>query len=410
MLSLGYWVLRFREAPSVATAALVGVGLGLAELTKLPVGFIAMPWLLAFGASAVRAGRRRAVRCVAVAGLAAMGLNLGHVGRTVPLLSAGGPPPSARPAAGDDVLPPVFSLYVNTTADPRALVSNVLRNTALHAVTPSDRANAWLESTIVAAHRAMGFDPNDGRTTLGLGFPGFQVGPLRIHEDFVGNPLHLAAALVAGVLVWRRRAAYGAPARLWALMTVVGAIAFCAALKWQPWNSRLHLPLFVLASPLVGVALGRHRRLAVAGAIGFCALALPSLAMTWPRPLVGKDSVITMPRDAQRFRNHPGLRPAYEAAAGVVGDMGCRRVGLILGWDGWEYPLWPLLRDRLGPGLSMEHVLVQNASRRFAPSGGGAPCALVVVEPRLGDTVIWQGRAFVRRWVSGSIRVYEPSP
>jgi hypothetical protein len=120
--------------------------------------------------------------------------------------------------------------------------------------------------------------------------------------------------------------------------------------------------------------------------------------------------VVTTPRAAQRFRNHPGLRPAYEAAAGVVGDMGCRRVGLVLGWDGWEYPLWPLLRARLDPGLRIEHVLVQNTSRRFARPDPGAPCALVVVEPGLGDMVTWQGRAFVRRWESGPVRVYAPSP
>ncbi len=410
MLSLGYWVLRFRGAPSVATAALVGVRVGLAELTKLPVGFVAVPWLFVFGVSAVRAGCRLAVRWVAVAGLAAVALNLGHVGRTLPLLFPDGPSPAAGSVSRYDVLPPVFSLYVNTTADPRALASNVLRNAALHAVTPSDRVNAWLERAIVGVHRMMAFDPHDSRTSLGLGYPAFQVGPLRIHEDFVGNPLHLAAALVAGVLVWRRRAEFGAPARLWALMNAASALALCAALKWQPWNSRLHLPLFVLASPLIGVVLERHRRLAVACAIGFCVLALPSLAVTWPRPLVGPGSVVTMPRAAQRFRNHPGLRPAYEAAAGVVGDMECRRVGLILGWDGWEYPLWPLLRARLGPGLRIEHVLVQNASRRFAPPDAGAPCALVVVEPGHEDRVTWRGRAFVQRWGSGPVRVYRPSP
>ena len=123
--------------------------------------------------------------------------------------------------------------------------------------------NGWVEHAVVAVHRAMGFDPNDGRTTLGP-FPAFHVGPFLLHEDFVGNPLHFVAALVAGVIVWRRRGASGAPARLWAALSVASALAFVVVLKWQPWNSRLHLPLFVLACPLIGLAfeagVGSRRR------------------------------------------------------------------------------------------------------------------------------------------------------
>jgi hypothetical protein len=407
MLSLGYWVLRLRRTPSLGTAALVGATAGLGVLTKLPVSFLAVPWVLGLAAIARPVGPRRALGYAAVAGLGAAVLNVGHVSRTVPLIGRDALPAGAGLAADPDRLPPVWTMYVNTTADPRAVVSNALRNAALHAVTPSDRVNTWVEDRIVAAHRAMGFDPNDGRTTFG---PAFHVGPFRLHEDFVGNPLHLLAGLAAAILVWRRRDAFGESARRWAWMSAASALAFCAAIKWQPWNSRLHLPLFVLASPLIGVALERHRRLAAVCATGFCLLALPSLAVTWPRHLLGPDSVVTMPRAAQRFRNHPQLQPVYEAAASIVEGMACKRVGLVFGGDGWEYPLWPLLQARLGAGLRMEHVLVQNASARFAAPMSSAPCALLVVGRDIGSTVHWQGRTFVERWQWHPVRVYRPEP
>lgn len=100
----------------------------------------------------------------------------------------------------------------------------------------------------------------------------------------------------------------------------------------------------------------------------------------------------------------------YEAAAGVVSDMRCARVGLILGWDDLEYPFWPLLRARLGPDLRMKHVLVQNASGRLAALVSGAPCALLVVGHSLDGPVTWQGRTFVERWGWTPVRVYGFEP
>jgi hypothetical protein len=407
MLSLGYWVLRFRAAPGVGTAALIGITTGLAGLTKLPVWLLAVPWLLVFVANAGPLGRRRAICCTMAAGLSAVALSFGHVSRTVPLLERDGlsPPPGGE--ASQIHLPPVWTLYVNTTIDLRALASNVLRNAALHAGTPSAYLNTWLENAVVSAHRVMGFDPSDGRTTYG---PEFRLRSFMLHEDFVGNPFHLLAGLAAGVAVWRRREAFGMPVRLWALMTVAGAIVFCAVLKWQPWNSRLHLPLFVIAAPLIGVGLEDRRRLTVVCVTAFSLLALPSLAVMWPRELLGPDSVLTTPRAVQRFRNHPQLRPVYEAAADVLSTMECKRVGLVLGGDDWEYPFWPLLRARLGADLRMEHVLVQNASTRLASEAPGVPCALLFLGRELDEPVVWRGRTFVERWRWKPVGVYRAEP
>lgn len=408
LLSLGYWVLRFRAGPSARVALLIGVSAGLAALTKLPVAFLAIPWLVAFAVAAGALGRRRATGYLLAAGAVVVVLNVGHVSRTIPLLNAGTPAGATGVAESPDRLPADWVMYVNTTLDPRAVASNALRNATLHLTVPAPRVNGWLEHVVVVAHRAMGFDPNDGRTTLAGPFPAYHVGPYLLHEDFVGNPLHFVAALVAGVIVWRRRGASGASARLWAVLSAASALAFVVALKWQPWNSRLHLPLFVLACPLIGLAFGGRRRLRAAWTAAFCLLAVPSLLLTWPRVLVGEGSVVTMPRVTQRFRNHPQLQPVYETAADLVRDMGCRRVGMVLDWDSPEYPLWPLLEARLGRDVRLEHALVENVSARLTPPLADAPCALIVVGREPDGSLAWRGRTFVERWRRAPVRVYAP--
>jgi hypothetical protein len=301
-------------------------------------------------------------------------------------------------------------MYVNTTLDPRAVASNAIRNVTLHLTVPFARVNGWAERVVVGVHRAMRFDPNDNRTTLGEPFPAYHVGPFLLHEDFVGNPLHFIAALVAGVIVWRRRGASAGTARLWAVLGAASALAFVVALKWQPWNSRLHLPLFVLACPLIGLAFEGRRRLVAAWATAFCLLAVPSLLLTWPRTLVGAGNVFATPRVAQRFRNHPQLQPVYEATADLVHHMRCARVGMVFGWDGPEYPLWPLLQARLGRDVRLEHALVENVSARLAPPQADAPCVLIVVGREIGPAVALQGRRFVERWRWEPVRVYAVEP
>jgi hypothetical protein len=129
---------------------------------------------------------------------------------------------------------------------------------------------------------------------------------------------------------------------------VGGAVLFSALFKWQPWSSRLHTPLFLLAMPLVAVACAewRIRRqpvLGLGGALLFV-LCLPFLLYNETRPLIAPEgrSVLTTPRAAQYFIARPDLGESYPAAirAALAGNPA--EVGLMLGNDDWEYPLWVL--------------------------------------------------------------------
>jgi hypothetical protein len=173
---------------------------------------------------------------------------------------------------------------------------------------------------------------------------------------------------------------------------------------------RYHLPLFILLSPLLGVALERRRWLAAAWAASWALLALPSLALTSPRPLIGAHSVLTTPRTDQQFRLRPTLQPVYEAAARVISDMRCTQVGIVLCCNDWEYPFWPLLRARLGEDFRLEHAVVKNASAPLADRALGPPCALLVIRDAVAGTVEWRGRTFVERWRRTPVSVYAPTP
>jgi len=105
----------------------------------------------------------------------------------------------------------------------------------------------------------------------------------------------------------------------------------------------------------------------------------------WPRRLVGPGSVFTVTDLQARFQRRPQWQADYEWAAAAVRASGARRVGLVQGFDTWEYPWWVLLRgddiealQSLEPGIppvapdTVDAILCVSSSRlcqAYLPQG-----------------------------------------
>jgi len=384
-----------RERVNVARALLVGASVGLAVLTKPTAYLFAFPFVVWLGAALLAAAPRAAWASALVVAAAGVALNLGHWVRNAAV--SGTPVGPGR--EGDRGQ---FS-YAMERHDPAALASNTLRNLALHAGTPAGRVNRTLDGVVRRAHDALGVDPSDPRTTwMALQF---HVTGLSRHEDAAGNPLHLllAAAAVAALVGGRRCVAR----RVWAYAGALaaGGSLFVVVLKWQPWGSRLQLPLFVLAAPLIAVALARvtapRASRLTAGVL--LAAATPWLFFGRPRALLGPGSVLSMPADVQYFANRPGLAAPYADATRVLRASRCSDVGFVGGWNSYDYPLWALLR-RGDPTARLRHVLVTNESAAWERDPR-PPCAVVRLYPPDARPLAVRGRTFVRAWAADVVEV-----
>lgn len=214
-------------------------------------------------------------------------------------------------------------------------------------------------------------DLNDPRTT----WPATefrQVVRYSTHEDDAGNPAHALLIVVALCIIFLlpRFRAIPLPAA-YSLCVVGGFLIFCFYLKWQPWNSRLHLPLFVLASAFVAPALSEWKRsgLVLSVAAVLVALAVSPAFRNASRPLAGREwNIFTLSRTDLYFVNRFNLADPYEAAARYAKEQGFREVGLYVdNGDAWEYPFWVLL-GAPESGVRIEQVGVTDASARL---GGG---------------------------------------
>jgi 4-amino-4-deoxy-L-arabinose transferase-like glycosyltransferase len=402
-----YYALRFMAEPRWADTLGVGASLGLALLTKEFSYMYAAPLLVWFSLAALRRQRWRAVPPLLVIAAITIGVNLGHYARNIDL--AGVP----------FVIEEDDRRGVNTVFGVRTTLSNVVRNASLHVGTPSGRLNRWLYEGVRLFHATLGIDASDPRTT-DAGQWGFHQRPFSRNDDGAGNPIHLALILVAlGLLVAGRERRAARDVGAYAICLVIGFLIFCSYLKWALWHSRIHLPLFVLWTPLLSVVVLRRARPPIVLSIVTLLLATSTVYVFGNelRPLVGigpNSTVFNTSRVDQIFKQFGAVKPAYLAGTHFVAALGCSEVGLD---TGLEYPVWVLLRNAAHRPFRIDHAFVTNlsAARSTAdPFVGLAPCAVLVdssceppCSPREADKeALFEGRPFTKAWSSGRVAVF----
>jgi hypothetical protein len=346
----------------------VSLAAGLAFLTKpSAVPFLA-PFAFAVAYFLVRRVPRRAGLAFGALGLVAMALiNAGYVGRNLQTYG--------EPFTGE-----LVSHHRMELLTPIGLISNVLRNAALHASTPWREVNELIFRAVVGVHGKMGIDVNDPRTT-GWGY--FAVPTPSTHEAAAPNTAHAALSLVMFALLVIRPRKFGGTALWYGLGAALGFLIFSAVFKWQIWGSRLQLPFFVLIGPLAALVLNRAVPRVPAQCIGLLLIVFsrPWLLGNDSRPIVpaasGTEvaSVLRQPRENLYFTNVEWVEQGYREVVQRISAAGCTDVGLVLSGNAMEYILWALL-GAPSDDLHFEWFVAGTPSARYEMSEF-APCAVI---------------------------------
>ncbi|NEO83920.1 MAG: hypothetical protein F6J87_06615 [Spirulina sp. SIO3F2] len=231
----------------------------------------------------------------------------------------------------------------------------------------------------------LGVNPNDPATTFAGGRPFLSAGAWQLlmpDEDFVASPLHTLLSLAAIILLCilgtqklkqiKQPIPQPIPMQIWGLLgsVIIGAVLFCAVLKWQAWSNRFLLPWFVLCSPLVGYVIAQHyspamrKLLAILLLISglfysFVPLHHPLIPLTNGQRFVDQSpSILTLPREDLYFSaSGKGLKAAHQALDQAIRDHDCQIVGLDIMSNDWEYLLWAF-----NPQVRFTHINVKNFS------------------------------------------------
>ncbi|MBS1952667.1 MAG: hypothetical protein JST89_00630 [Cyanobacteria bacterium SZAS-4] len=285
--------------------------------------------------------------------------------------------------------------------------SNVMRNAADELFTPIPICNKIIVGAIERVHSIFHWDASDPKSTFdgitfGVIHPAFQ-----LQEDTAGNPLHTVLFLIAVCLVIGYKQT---PERrtllLYSASLMVGFFLFSAVLKWQPWHSRLLLPLYVAAAPIVGCAFNRFSgKLNTALISVLLIYSLPYLLLNPNKIVLGDENIFAASRDSNYFRSIPNYYASYVSAIDFLDKNHASRIGVVAEDTSWcEYPLWVLLSHNFTKPACIEGL----SAPEWKEYRRTEPDALISFDRNPPDTISLPGKSYRRSLLCDSTgdRVY----
>lgn len=316
----------------------------------------------------------------------------------------------------------------NTFTGPADYVSSVTKHVFLHLgfISPGNRYNDFLYNRLQNFHGAMGIPLDVPR----LGMP-FKMNKLNFNEDFAHNFFGIWLILFCIPLLLFARLPKAA--KWYSGLTFLSFLIFCFFISYQTYGSRLHVPFFLLAAPVIGITYGAVLpgwfakllpALLWAAALPFALLssAHPLLSTKWffeeIFPPINSALHLNIRTDAPNLNlkqksvlnTSPGRLfwgehwPGTEALLQRVNALNPQKIGFVFTEASFDYAYQFLLRK---PGREFAHVLVGNASAvledpAFQPD-------VIIAEKSVGQGFDYHGKAYRLALESDGKWLYVPS-
>ena len=388
-LSFAYYLSRTMNSPSRNDTIFGGLAFGLALLTKGTAYIFCAGIGLIYGLVSLihhsRETRIKLIKSYSFMIVFALILNVGFYQRNLDLYGHPLSTETGRLTVDD------FSLG--------GVYSNIVRNSSAHLAVPIPSINEKISARVSAHLGDLAEDPD-------ITFPG---SPFKIHflinDDQAGNPIHLLLISVVIVLILAKRKNRDSSIDSHIGAVILSFLLFSALLKWQPWGSRLQLPIFILGAPLVGYyidSVNKSRSLSYVISASLFIFCLPFVFLNSTRPLVPfftVDSPLRSNLVKRFFSNRPNLYDEYSiiiapfykdisilhtdrqllyfsssiklhedylTVINMINNLDEEYIGLDLGENDWEYPL-SVLTNRSDPAgfPYFIHVNVGDISRHL---------------------------------------------
>ncbi|KAA6441064.1 glycosyltransferase family 39 protein [Dyadobacter flavalbus] len=314
----------------------------------------------------------------------------------------------------------------NDFGNPSGFISSVSKHTFLHLgfVSPQNRYNAFMEAQLKSIHEAVGVPLNES----GYGMD-FKMNKLNFNEDFAHNFIGMLLILLSLPLLFFTD--FPRNARWYAGLAFASFLVFCLFISYQVYGSRLHIPFFLLISPVIGLVYSSVLNSVLTSflliTLWICALPFALLSVTHPllstrwffekifpivnsglRLNINTHNQLNLKQESILYSNAEKMIwgddwHEIRALKKFVNSLQAKNIGFDFTEASLDYGYQYTLR---APDRHFEHIAVRNASVKLENPAFVPDC--IISEHDEGNEFRYHGKTYLKKW-SGSFRwVYVP--
>lgn len=252
------------------------------------------------------------------------------------------------------------------------LFSNLSRNAFIHLANVRLLENrevfikngSFYHNLIYDLHEKLNIKINDPKTTWGNNV----AYNIEIDEDYVGNYFHFLLIIFSIILllIFAKYFKTTLTESLIMFSVICIALFFSIYLKWQPWHSRLHLPIFMLSTVLIAIFLSKINRYIRASILTLLVFgSITYLLENQSKILFLKSrKIFNLTRNQMMFnKKGDDYMNNLDSASAFLASNNAKNIGLEIDGDTWDYAIFKTLKSK-NNNIKIEHI---NVSEQTTP-------------------------------------------